>query len=119
MLRPDYEVFCHYCMKHERELYPFKLINRQSEKKYPYNIARFNDLRYKAVYENVQEYDSGMFIDVYPLDGAGHMTESEVRSLDKKRDYLMKMILWSTAPPSPSFTSRVLGPAPLPAPVPA
>ena len=23
------------------------------------------------------------------------MTESEVRSLDKKRDYLMKMILWS------------------------
>ena len=36
-----------------------------------------------------------MFIDVYPLDGAGHMTESEVRSLDKKRDYLMKMILWS------------------------
>lgn len=32
MLRPDYEVFCHYCMKHERELYPFKLINRQSEK---------------------------------------------------------------------------------------
>ena len=95
MLRPDYEVFCQYCMKHERELYPFKLINRQSEKKYPYNIARFNDLRYKAVYENVQEYDSGMFIDVYPLDGAGHMTESEVRSLYKKRDYLMKMILWS------------------------
>ncbi len=32
MLRPDYEVFCQYCMKHERELYPFKLINRQSEK---------------------------------------------------------------------------------------
>ncbi len=22
MLRPDYEVFCQYCMKHERELYP-------------------------------------------------------------------------------------------------
>ena len=77
MLRPDYEVFCQYCMKHERELYPFKLINRQSEKKYPYNIARFNDLRYKAVYENVQEYDSGMFIDVYPLDGAGHMIKRE------------------------------------------
>lgn len=32
MLRPDYEVFCQYCMKHEQELYPFKLINRQSEK---------------------------------------------------------------------------------------
>ena len=28
MLRPDYEVFCQYCMKHERELYPFKLIDK-------------------------------------------------------------------------------------------
>ena len=74
MLRPDYEIFNQYCLKHERELYPFKLINRKNEKKYPYNIARFNDLRYRDIYENVQEYDSGMFIDVYPLDGAGHMT---------------------------------------------
>ena len=32
MLRPDYEIFNQYCLKHERELYPFKLINRKNEK---------------------------------------------------------------------------------------
>lgn len=95
MLRPDYEVFCKYCMAHESEIFPFKLMCRDNAEGYPYNIARFNDMRYKAVYENVQKYDSGMFIDIYPLDGAGNMTAQEVDKLDKKRDYLMKMILWS------------------------
>ena len=36
-----------------------------------------------------------MFIDVYPLDGVKAMTPYEIRRLDKKRDYLIKMILWS------------------------
>lgn len=95
MLRPDYDVFCQYCLSHEDELQPFKLICRENEDRYPYNIARFNDMRYKAEYQNVQTYDSGMFIDVYPLDGVKAMTPYEICRLDKKRDYLIKMILWS------------------------
>lgn len=95
MLRPDYDVFCRYCISHEKELWPFKLICRENVDKYPYNIARFNDMRYRAEYQNVQSYDSGMFIDVYPLDGFGKMTDAEIHRLDRKREYLMKMILWS------------------------
>lgn len=95
MLRGDYERFTEYCAANETELYPFKLLNRENTAKYPYNIARFNDMRYRAVYDNLQSYDSGMFIDIYPLDGAGSMTPAEVEKLNRKRSYLMKMILWS------------------------
>lgn len=95
MLRPDYDIFCNYCLKNAASIQPFKLISRENEKKYPYNIARFNDMRYKAIYENIQDYDSGMFIDIYPFDGIKEMTDSEIRYLNKKRDLFIKMILWS------------------------
>lgn len=95
MLRPDYDIFCEYCLRHSDLIQPFKLICRENEKRYPYNIARFNDMRYKAIYENMQDYDSGMFIDVYPLDGVKKLTDSEIENLNRKRDFLMKMVLWS------------------------
>ena len=95
MLREDYSLFLDYCKENSNKLYPYRLLCREHTEHYPYNIARLNDMRYKAVYDNVQNYDSGLFIDIYPLDGAGNMSFSEIDRLDKKRSYLMKMILWS------------------------
>lgn len=95
MLRPDYEKFMSYCIQHEKELYPYKLLCRENTKNYPYNIARFNDMRYKAIYDNVQQYESGLFVDIYPLDGIDNLDKESIEALDKKRDYLIKMILWA------------------------
>lgn len=93
MLRPDYDIFTNYCLKHAKELYPFKLLNRTNTPNYPYNISRFNDFRFKAVYDNICPYDSGLFIDIYPFDGAGNMSAEDIRIFDKKRKVLFNEII--------------------------
>lgn len=95
MLRDDYEIFLNYCQQNQEKIYPYKLLCREYTRNYPYNIARLNDFRYKAVYDNVQKYDSGLFVDIYPLDDVGNLTQKEIVKLDKKRSHFMKMILWS------------------------
>ena len=95
MLRDDYEKFCDYCIKNENELKPFKLLSRKCEKKYPYNIARLNNMNYKAVYDNVQGYESGIFIDIYPLDGAGSDVDKVLKKVEKKKSNLFRITLWS------------------------
>ncbi|UYI93570.1 MAG: LicD family protein [Anaerostipes hadrus] len=95
MLRDDYEKFCDYCIKNENKLKPFKLLSRKCEKKYPYNIARLNNMNYKAVYDNVQGYESGIFIDIYPLDGAGSDVDKVLKKVEKKKSNLFRITLWS------------------------
>ena len=50
---------------------------------------------YRAVYENVQGYDSGVFIDIYPLDGAGSDAEQVIQRVEKKKSDLFRITLWS------------------------
>lgn len=95
MLRNDYEIFCDYCIKHQNEMKPYRLFTRETDYNYPYNIARLNNMDYKAVYENVQEYDSGAFIDIYPFDGAGSDAEQVIKRLKKKKSNLFRITLWS------------------------
>lgn len=95
MLRHDYEKFCEYCRNNKEKIEPYKMFTRDDVKNYPYNIGRFNDMRYRAVYDNVQYYDSGVFIDIYPLDGAGNSKEEINRRLKKKKSRLFKITLWS------------------------
>ena len=95
MLRPDYDKFVNYCYKHEKELYPFKILNREVSKKYPYTISRFEDMRYKAVYDNIVDYDSGMFVDVYPYDGAGTDEIAARKKIGWKKDILAKCVGWA------------------------
>ena len=95
MLRNDYEKFCDYCTKHQKEMSPYKLLTRESEEKYPYNIARLNNMDYQAVYDNVQGYDSGIFIDIYPIDGAGTNAEQVMKRVKKKKSNLFRITLWS------------------------
>ena len=95
MLRNDYEKFCDYCTKHQKEMSPYKLLTREREEKYPYNIARLNNMDYQAVYDNVQGYDSGIFIDIYPIDGAGTNAEQVMKRVKKKKSNLFRITLWS------------------------
>lgn len=95
MLRPDYDRFKTYCLKNENKMMPYKLLCRENTNQYPYNIIRLNDMRYKAVYENIQSYESGVFVDVYPYDDVAELSKNEIKKLDKKRQYLMMMILLS------------------------
>ena len=95
MLRNDYEKFCDYCTKHQKEMRPYKLLTRENEEKYPYNIARLNNMDYQAVYDNVQGYDSGIFIDIYPIDGAGTNAEQVMKRVKKKKSNLFRITLWS------------------------
>lgn len=95
MLRSDYEIFCQYCMLHQDEMKPYKLFTRESVAGYPYNIARLNNMDYRAVYDNVQNYDSGVFIDIYPLDGAGADAEQVIRRVKEKKSNLFRIALWS------------------------
>ena len=94
MLRNDYEKFCDYCTKHQKEMSPYKLLTRESEEKYPYNIARLNNMDYQAVYDTVQGYDSGIFIDIYPIDGAGTNAEQVMKRVKKKKSNLFRITLW-------------------------
>lgn len=95
MLRDEYEKFCDYCIEHENEIKPYKLLSRKCEKKYPYNIARLNNMNYKAVYDNVQGYESGIFIDIYPLDGAGSDVAQTIKKVEKRKSNLFRITLWS------------------------
>lgn len=92
MLRPEYDKFVDYCLSNEKDLKPYKLLCRQNTKNYPYNIVRFNDMRYRAEYGNLMPYESGAFIDIYPLDGAGKRGDIDASKFEKKRTTLMKMV---------------------------
>lgn len=97
MLRKDFNVFCEYCYSHEKELYPYKLLSIKNTENYPYGIPRFNDMRFTAVYGNVKAYDSGIFIDIYPLDGADHLADfpDKVHKLERKKTFLLKCLALS------------------------
>ncbi len=85
MLRPDYEKFKDYCTKNEKTLHPFKLMGRHNTKGYPFAIARFCDLRYRMVAGKNPDAGMGMFIDIYPLDGAGSDAQQVIKQVSRKK----------------------------------
>ncbi len=87
MLRPDYEAFKAYCIAHEEALFPFKLMGRYNTPEYPYTIDRFCDLRYRMVSERTTDAGMGMFVDIYPMDGAGSDPAELRRRLKNKNKF--------------------------------
>lgn len=71
MLREDYDRLVEYFDRHEKELYPYKILTPQNNKKYPHMIARVCNVEYPVVVENEQDCGMGVFIDIYPMDGVG------------------------------------------------
>ena len=52
-------------------------------------------MRYNAVYDNIVDYDSGMFVDVYPYDGAGTDEIAARKKIGWKKDILAKCVGWA------------------------
>ena len=71
MPRESYEKFIRYCNAHEKELGHYRVLNRTADKSIEYSISRFCDMNYKLEFTNGETHDSGLFVDIYPLDYAG------------------------------------------------
>jgi lipopolysaccharide cholinephosphotransferase len=72
MPREDYDKFVKYFVSHKKELEPFEIFNKNYNNDYPYMITRISDSRYVLDVDNEKSYGIGLFVDVYPLDGAGN-----------------------------------------------
>ena len=85
MPRPDYERFKQYFSDHENEARPLKLFVKDRVPDYPHLIARVSDQRYHLVFKNENDYDIGLFVDIYPLDGIGNDYDSAVKITKKTK----------------------------------
>lgn len=83
MPRPDYEKLIMYFKNHRDELKPLEMLDYRSNERYPFMIARVSDSSYMLDVHNETEYGLGLFVDVYPLDGAGN-TEEEYTNLKNR-----------------------------------
>lgn len=87
MPRPDYEKFLQYCSIHKDNLGFLEILNPQTNDKYPYMLTRVSDTRYVIEVKNERSYNSGVFIDIYPLDGIGNTEEEALAHLKNTTKY--------------------------------
>lgn len=71
MKRDDYNKFVNYCITNKNELSPYYIDHYSCNKNYPFYISRICDPNYELEFDNLS-YKSGIFIDLYPLDGMGN-----------------------------------------------
>lgn len=83
MPRADYDKLVDFFIEHKQELYPFEILNKNVNEKYPFMISRVSDSRYVLDVDNESPYGIGLFVDIYPLDGAGNSVEEYTR---RKKD---------------------------------
>ena len=83
MPRKDYERFRR-VMEEAGHPY-YRLCDRKNTANYIYGIPRFSDSRYRYIttQPKVKPFDTGLFIDIYPLDNFGS-TPEEARRIKKK-----------------------------------
>ena len=84
MPRKDYESFIAFCINNKEEIYPYEIISYQTNKKYPFAIARFNNKKFQSKDLIVKEkfsYGLGIAFDIYPLDGINEKDHRQIRRL--------------------------------------
>ena len=110
MLRPEYEKLCSYCETHQGELGHFALMNRRTAKEYPYNISRFCDMRYSMEKKDtIPGAGMGMFVDIYPFDGAGLDAQKAIKKYSKKKYFYQSGLVWAfSKDPWPAKRSKLL-----------
>lgn len=89
MPRPDYERFILYLTNHPIE--DLKVFNWKHVKNYPLGITRICDMRYRVLEKNFIDFDHGIFVDVYPVDGLANSYHDAKKAFDrtaKERDEL-------------------------------
>ena len=85
MPRPDYEKLKKYFSDHESEVIPLKLFEKNSVSNYPHYISRISDQRYHLIFKNEADYNIGLFVDIYPLDGIGNDYQTAVKTIHKTK----------------------------------
>lgn len=95
MRRADYEKFLDYCISHEEELYPYRLLSIRNNENYPHMIARLCNVEYPIVVNNEIPCGMGVFVDIYPLDGVGNDLE-QLKPVIKRSRRLIDMMFWAT-----------------------
>ena len=89
MPRPDYERFILYLTNHPIE--DLKVFNWKCVKNYPLGITRICDMRYRVFEKNFIDFNHGIFVDVYPVDGLANSYNDAKKAFDrtaKERDEL-------------------------------
>lgn len=79
MSRPDYNRLLEFFDNNASNLFPLVAVHNTESRKLPFLITRISDVRYKEVGE--YSYDApemGVFVDIYPLDGAGNNSDEAV-----------------------------------------
>lgn len=98
MPRPDYDAFINYFTANSEALMPFKLLNPETMKECIHTISRVCDMRYRLVSQyNAADYDIGLFVDIYPMDGLGNDYDTADRILEKGAVYTARCDLNSLA----------------------
>lgn len=95
MPRQDYDALLYYLKDHISQYPHLQVFNRAECDSYPYMITRISDDRYEIVMDNEKPYGMGVFIDVYPFDGAGDEW-SEAVKFAEKGDRLSSMCFQAT-----------------------
>lgn len=72
MPRKDYDKLQEYFVAHYEDLLPYVFFSKDTRNEYPYMIGRVCNTDYLLVAENEKNYDMGIFLDIYPMDGAGN-----------------------------------------------
>ena len=85
MPRPDYEALKKFFIENADELFPLKLFDSSVVEKYPHMISRISDIRYHLIFENEVDYDIGLFVDIYPLDGVGNNIDTANRLIARTK----------------------------------
>ena len=87
MPRKDYDKLVEYFIAHKNELQPLEIFNNKCNSSYPYMITRISDSRYILDVDNEKPYGIGLFVDVYPLDGAGNTVEEYTKRKNESSRY--------------------------------
>ena len=95
MPRPDYDGFLAYFESHKDDYPDLKLFNPKTCKDYPYMISRVSNQKYEIIMDNEKKYGMGVFVDIYPFDGAGN-TFPEAIKFANRGDRLSSLCFQST-----------------------
>lgn len=93
MPKHDYDRFIEYTTKNADKLKPFELFNMQTHKDYPYMISRYCDNRYYLNVDNEDDCGMGLFVDIYPLEGAGNSVKEFTKKKNKSSRYASLVFL--------------------------
>ncbi len=91
MPRPDYDKFIQLCKEKCQE---FKVASFETQSKYTYTFAKVYDQKttIKEKIGNRNDFELGVYIDVFPLDGVGETTE-DARKIIKKTKFKRELLV--------------------------